>query len=81
MIWTDINEELLQCLIALNEFYSSLHFTYTYYQNSIDFLDLTIYKGPTFSYMHPYPGHKDIPETPEPLPIFTLYLKPHKTST
>ena len=46
-IMMDTNEELLR---ARNEFNPSLHFTYTYSQNSIDFLDLTIYKGTTLSY-------------------------------
>ena len=46
----DTNEELKQLLKARIEFNPSLHFTYTYSQNSVDFLDLTIYKGPTLSY-------------------------------
>ena len=49
-IMMDTNEELKQLLRARNEFNSSLHFTYTYSQNSIDYLDLTIYKGTTLSY-------------------------------
>ena len=49
-IMMDTNEELKQLLRASNEFNPSLHFTYTYSQNSIDFLDLTIYKGTTLSY-------------------------------
>lgn len=49
MIWNNTEEELLQFLTALNTFHPSLHFTYTYSYNSIDFLDLTIYKGPNFS--------------------------------
>ena len=49
-IMMDTNEELKQLLRARNEFNPSLHFTYTYSQNSIDFLDLTIYKGTTLSY-------------------------------
>ena len=49
-IMMDTNEELKQLLRARNEFNPSLHFTFTYSQNSIDFLDLTIYKGTTLSY-------------------------------
>ena len=49
-IMMDTNEELNQLLRAHNKFNPSLHFTYTYSQNSIDFLDLTIYKGTTLSY-------------------------------
>ena len=41
----DTNEELKQLLRASNEFNPSLHFTCTYSKISIDFLDLTIYKG------------------------------------
>ena len=49
-IMMDTNEDLKQLLRARNEFNPSLHFTYTYSQNSIDFLDLTVYKGTTLSY-------------------------------
>ena len=52
MIWNNTEEDLLQFLTALNTFHPSLHFTYTYSYNSINFLDLTIYKGPNFSYTH-----------------------------
>ena len=68
-IMMDTNEELKQLLRARNDFNPSLQFTYTYSQNSID---LTIYKGPNISYIHPYTGHKDITATPEPLPIYTI---------
>ena len=52
MIWTNTEEDLLQFLTALNTFHPSLHFTYTYSYNSIDFLDLTTYKGPNLSSTH-----------------------------
>ena len=43
MIWTDTTEEL-------NNFLTNLNFTHEYSYLTIDFLDLTIYKGTHFPY-------------------------------
>ena len=48
LIWTDTMETLQTFLDSLNNFHPSLQFTYTISQDSTDFLDLTIYKGPSY---------------------------------
>ena len=50
LIWPHSKELLEDFLEALNNFHSSLHFTFNFSQTSIDFLDLTIYKGLHFPY-------------------------------
>ena len=50
LIWPHSKELLEDFLEALNNFHSSLHFTFNFSQTSIDFLDLTIYKGLYFPY-------------------------------
>ena len=47
MIWTD-TEDLNQFIAELNSFNPALKYTHHYSSSSIDFLDLTIYKGPLF---------------------------------
>jgi hypothetical protein len=49
IIWTHGQKELGQFMDNLNHFNSSRRYTYQYSSTSIDFLDLTIYKGPSFS--------------------------------
>ena len=49
IIWTHGQIELVQFMDNLNQFNNSLRYTYQYSSTSIDFLDLTIYKGPSFS--------------------------------
>ena len=51
MIWPDMNT-LDQFLSNLNAFHPNLKFTHTSSNSTIDFLDLTIYKGPNFSTTH-----------------------------
>ena len=50
IIWTGTLEQLTQFLINLNNFHPSLHYTSQQSTSSIDFLDLTIYKGPAFHF-------------------------------
>ena len=49
MIWTDTTNNLQSFLTALNDFHPNLHFTFHYSQQTVDFLDLTIYKGRHFT--------------------------------
>ena len=48
IIWTKSQQQLEQFLESLNNFHPSLHYTYTHSMENIDYLDLTIYKGPHF---------------------------------
>ena len=48
MVWTDTIDNLRIFLINLNSFHSSLSFTHEFSPTTIDFLDLTIYKGLQF---------------------------------
>ena len=52
MIWTDTPKKLEAFLSQLNKFHPRLHFTSQQSFTSIDFLDLTIYKGPFFEFTH-----------------------------
>ena len=52
LICTNTKETLQTFLDSLNNFHPSLQFTYTISQDSTDFLDLTIYKGPSFQIMN-----------------------------
>ena len=48
MIWTDTSDRLTSFLTDLNSYHPNLHFTYQQSPDSVDFLDLTIYKSDTF---------------------------------
>lgn len=48
IIWIHGQKELDQFMCNLNQFNSSLRYTYQYSSTSTDFLDLTIYKGSNF---------------------------------
>ena len=48
MTWTGSTLKLASILNDLNVFHPNLHFTHQQPSTSIDFLDLTIYKGFTF---------------------------------
>ena len=48
MIWNDSIDTLNTFLMKLNSFHPSLKFTHTYSHKTINFLDLTIYKGFNF---------------------------------
>ena len=48
IIWTGSQQQLEQFLKSLNSFHPALHYSYTHSTESIDYLDLTIYKGPHF---------------------------------
>ena len=50
MIWTDTPKKLEAFLSQLNKLHPSLHFTSQQFVTSIDFLDLTIYKGRFFEF-------------------------------
>ena len=50
MIWTDSTDKLTTFLTNLNKFHPDIHFTYQHSPSSIDFLDMTIYKGHYFDY-------------------------------
>ncbi len=49
MIWPDSTTTLQSFLTALNSFHPNLHFTHQQSEHTIDFLDLTIYKGQHFT--------------------------------
>lgn len=51
MIWPE-KESLNEFLTNLNQFHPNLKFTHTHSPSEIDFLDLTIYKGPNFLVNH-----------------------------
>ena len=48
IVWTNSTKSLISFLQDLNSFHPNLRFTHEYSETSIDFLDLTIFKGPTF---------------------------------
>ena len=50
LIWPDTLENLTTFLRDLNSFHPSLHFTFKHSSSTIDFLDLTIYKGDQFHF-------------------------------
>ena len=50
LIWTHGHEELKHFLTDLNQFHPSIRFTYHISDKSVDFLDLTIFKGIEFEY-------------------------------
>ena len=50
MIWTGTPSQLGSFLQNLNHFHPSLSFSHQQSTSSIDFLDLTIYKGPSFDF-------------------------------
>ena len=49
MIWTDTVNTLQSFLTALNDFHPNLHFIFQHSPQTVDFLDLTIYKGRHFA--------------------------------
>ena len=49
-IWTGTEEDLIQFLTDMNNFNPALQYTHQHSSFSVDFLDLTIYKGPLFPY-------------------------------
>ena len=49
LIWAD-TEDLDQFLSDMNSFNPALQYTHQHSTSSVDFLDLTVYKGPLFSY-------------------------------
>lgn len=51
LIWPE-KHTLNQFLANLNCFHPNLKFTYTISESSVDFLDLTVYKGPNFNNTH-----------------------------
>ena len=50
LIWTGTTQELTTFLADLNSFHPDLRFTHEYSSSAINFLDLTIFKGPQFPY-------------------------------
>ena len=49
MIWTGTEENLEEFLTDINQFNPALQYTHHTSSSTVDFLDLTIYKGPLFS--------------------------------
>ena len=49
-IWANNLEELVEFLSDLNKFHPSIHFTHQHSSTSIDFLEITIFKGTGFDY-------------------------------
>jgi hypothetical protein len=50
LVWTDTKEDLEQFLADLNNFNRAIHYTNSQSCSSVDFLDLTIYKGHLFPF-------------------------------
>ena len=50
LIWTESEEKLDQFLTDLNSFHLSIYFTHQQSSNSVDFLDVTIFKSAGFDY-------------------------------
>ena len=50
LIWTKTERELYAFLSDLNSFHPNLRFTHEHSTTSINFLDLTIFKGPQFAF-------------------------------
>ena len=48
LIWQHSQEDLLKFLTALNSSHPSLRYTWNFSSSSTDYLDITIFKGPTF---------------------------------
>ena len=72
IIWP--NEHTLdQFLLALNRHHPNLRFTHTSSKSSMNFLDLTIYKGPDFHTTHQL-DLKNISKTTKPIPISRIYV-------
>ena len=74
LIWTGTMQELTTFLNDLNSFHPNLHFTHEHSPSTINFLDLTIYKGPHF----PFTNILDTKTYQKPL---NLYQNVHFTST
>ena len=72
MIWTDTSDRLTSFLTDLNSYHPNLHFTYQQSPDSVDFLDLTIYKSDTFYFTNIL----DAKTFQKYLPISPLYVKP-----
>ena len=54
MIWTDSTDNLTTFLTNLNIFHHDIHFTHQHSPSSIDFIDMTIYKGHYFDYTNAF---------------------------
>jgi hypothetical protein len=52
LIWTNSEEELYSFLTDLNSFHPNLRFTHEHSTTSINFLDLTIFKGSLFPFIN-----------------------------
>ena len=52
IIWPDTIPKLTKFLDDLNTFHPKLHFTHQYSTSTIDFLDLTIFKGTAFHFVN-----------------------------
>ena len=50
ILWADTKEDLDQFLLNINSFNPALQYTKQHSILSMDYLDLTVYKGPLFSY-------------------------------
>ena len=50
ILWADTKEDLDQFLLNMNSFNPALQYTKQHSILSMDYLDLTVYKGPLFSY-------------------------------
>ena len=74
IIWTDTAETLASFLQDLNTFHPNLHFTHEHSTTSVNFLDLTIFKGQNF----PYTNTLDLKTFQKPL---NLYQYLHYTSS
>lgn len=76
IVWTKSSEELAKFLADLNKFHPSIHFTHQHSSTSIDFLDITIFKGTGFDYTNLLDIKSRITSTN----IFTTLLNTHVRS-
>ena len=79
LIWQHSSEDLREFLTALNQFHPSLKYTWTFSQTSVDYLDITIYKGPLFQITN-YLDTKTF-QKPQNLYQYLHYSSHHPPST
>ena len=70
LIWTNTERELYSFLADPNSFHPNLRFTHEHSPTSINFLDLTIFKGPQFAFTNLL----DIKTIQKPLNFTNTYI-------
>ena len=79
LLWPHSLDELKSFLKDLNNFNAAIHYTYEYSPSSANFLDLTIYKGPSFHYTNTLDTKTY--QKPQNLYQYTHFTSNHQKST